>query len=882
MRSLGAATAPRPRADAGTSVGKPIAAVAAAVLDRNPRREMRSVLDTSGTPRAERSGRQAPGPGGFSHPALDTIAETISSMAGPRGFGPIVTGVKAVSDCAGRTSDDAASGAIVPCVKQKRRQVLMSTIELSPAIGACLLDHGWIPSPLYRMTVEQYEAMVASGVFSKKDRFHLINGYLVAKMTQNPPHWVADELCGVELARIVPADRYRIPGGQADAVSRVEPASPSPTAASCGGRFATTRAGIPGRRTSSLVVEVADSSLADDRQMGSEVYGPAGIPVYWIVNLIHRQVEVYTDPGPEGYRSCAVFAAGQSVPVVIDGQPLGQIAVADLLPSRSATPRLSWQWSRVKSVAAGRGVAYSQVQALPFHWPHGHSRCMDNDPTEARPAMKTIVLALLGVAGTAGSSGRPVGAVGLLDAKPPLSREQCDKLVQQGNYKDAYEGYRALALDPKDDPKLVGRDLQQAIFCLLNLGRMDEIDAFREAVIEVHKDNWRLLEAAAESYLNGQRQFGFIVAGEFHRESDQGADGTSTRGAGSGPGIAASGSGAGSGPGGPRSAGAGRYMLTLARALLVFRQAGESWRLQNLTHSILCPTLTSPSLGSGMASSRGTCARLTGLPSISAIRMTSPRRRMTASGGGGRWPRLSKSIRACSTRRSSSRRAFCSACSAPRRWEEWLRSGAETDRAEPLDLHALQTLKDEETIARLAIGIKRFTLPDEFNPIKIYQTIADDPGTGHGEDALAQLASIFENRRQFDRAAGYLKRSKQEYGDPYGGKNQRVQQILGAWGQFEPIMTQPAGQGATVGFRFRNGRRVRFEAHEVLVDKVLRDVKEYIGSRPPSSSTGSGSRSTRSVPVWSRSTSSSTWAGSSPAGSWSWSRPRGISTSGSP
>ncbi|MBV8309443.1 MAG: alpha-2-macroglobulin, partial [Planctomycetaceae bacterium] len=157
----------------------------------------------------------------------------------------------------------------------------------------------------------------------------------------------------------------------------------------------------------------------------------------------------------------------------------------------------------------------------------------------------------------------------------------------------------------------------------------------------------------------------------------------------------------------------------------------------------------------------------------------------------------------------------------------------ENDRSEPVDPHALQTLKDEETIARLAIGIKRFTLPDEFNPIKIYQTIADDPETGHGEDALAQLASIFENRRQFDRAADYLKRSKDVYGDPSGGKNQQMQQILGAWGQFEPMMTQPAGRGATVDFRFRNGRRVHFEAHEVRLAKLLSDVKEYIASSPP-------------------------------------------------
>ena len=45
-------------------------------------------------------------------------------------------------------------------------------------------------------------------------------------------------------------------------------------------------------------------------------------------------------------------------------------------------------------------------------------------------------------------------------------------------------------------------------------------------------------------------------------------------------------------------------------------------------------------------------------------------------------------------------------------------------------------------------------------------------------------------------------------------------------------MTQPAGRGATVDFRFRNGRRVHFEAHEILIDKLLSDVKEYISSRP--------------------------------------------------
>ena len=146
--------------------------------------------------------------------------------------------------------------------------------------------------------------------------------------------------------------------------------------------------------------------------------------------------------------------------------------------------------------------------------------------------------------------------------------------------------------------------------------------------------------------------------------------------------------------------------------------------------------------------------------------------------------------------------------------------------------YALDTLKDDETIARLASGIKRFTLPDEFNPIKIYQTIADDPKTGQGELALSALASIFENRRQLDRAVDFLQRSRNTYGDPGDNKKHRLDQILGAWGQFDMLGTLPAGRGATVDFRFRNGKQVHFEAHEILFPKLLEDVKAHISFGP--------------------------------------------------
>jgi hypothetical protein len=49
-------------------------------------------------------------------------------------------------------------------------------------------------------------------------------------------------------------------------------------------------------------------------------------------NLIDRVLEVYTGPGPNGYEARHDWQPGQTVPVVIDGKEIGQIAVGDLLP----------------------------------------------------------------------------------------------------------------------------------------------------------------------------------------------------------------------------------------------------------------------------------------------------------------------------------------------------------------------------------------------------------------------------------------------------------------------------------------------------------------------------------------------------------------------
>jgi Uma2 family endonuclease len=204
----------------------------------------------------------------------------------------------------------------------------MSTFTV-PQARKSSTDPSWIPSSLYRVTLEQYEAMVDSGIFTGRDKVHLINGYLVAKMTQNTPHATADDLCGDRLDDVIPLGWYvrvakpiRLP---------TEASEPEPDRCVVRGGIRDYSTRHPGPADIALVVEVADSSLGDDRNM-AQIYGQAGVPIYWIINLVDRQVEVYTNPSPSGYQSLEVLVPPHVLNVVIDGTEVGEIAVADILP----------------------------------------------------------------------------------------------------------------------------------------------------------------------------------------------------------------------------------------------------------------------------------------------------------------------------------------------------------------------------------------------------------------------------------------------------------------------------------------------------------------------------------------------------------------------
>jgi Uma2 family endonuclease len=195
-------------------------------------------------------------------------------------------------------------------------------------------DSAPLSRSLYRFSIEKYEAMVRSGVFTKRDRIVLIEGILVKKMTQHPPHASACLMTHDAVAGKLPSG-WHVRGEKPLRVpSRVSLPEPDLTVARGTARDYLER--HPEPPDVALVVEVADSSLDDDRTVMSRVYGAGGIDYYWIVNPVERQVEVYSRPSgqsePIGYRHCEVYRSGQEVPLVIAGTEVGRIPVADLLP----------------------------------------------------------------------------------------------------------------------------------------------------------------------------------------------------------------------------------------------------------------------------------------------------------------------------------------------------------------------------------------------------------------------------------------------------------------------------------------------------------------------------------------------------------------------
>ena len=132
--------------------------------------------------------------------------------------------------------------------------------------------------------------MAEAGILREDERTELIEGEIVTIPPASPEH-AAQTMALYERVRGLFGRGYHVRVQSPLAFGESEP---MPDLAVVKGKPADYKHAHPTYAV--LVIEVAQSSLPYDRTVKTSLYAKAGIPEYWIVDLEHRQLEVYREP----------------------------------------------------------------------------------------------------------------------------------------------------------------------------------------------------------------------------------------------------------------------------------------------------------------------------------------------------------------------------------------------------------------------------------------------------------------------------------------------------------------------------------------------------------------------------------------------------------
>lgn len=183
-----------------------------------------------------------------------------------------------------------------------------------------------IESRKWRWTVEDFLRLGELGFFPGNQKFELIDGEILPMSPPNPPHSGA----------VNPVyDILKAAFGGDHCVRTEQPillgphTQPQPDVAVCVGGAGDYRRRFPVATDVRLIVEVSDSTLAEDRAAKGLLYAGAGIAEYWILNLRDRCLEVYREPDATQYRARRVYVAGESVSPL--AAPATLVSVQELL-----------------------------------------------------------------------------------------------------------------------------------------------------------------------------------------------------------------------------------------------------------------------------------------------------------------------------------------------------------------------------------------------------------------------------------------------------------------------------------------------------------------------------------------------------------------------
>jgi Uma2 family endonuclease len=185
-------------------------------------------------------------------------------------------------------------------------------------------------------TFDEFDRLCASGLLGDA-RIELIRGRLITMTPSNPPHETSVGKTGDVLREVI-GPGYHVREEKTLALTMWD--GPLPDLVVARGRRDDYSARRPTVADAVLVVEVSDTTLADDQGDKADIYAAAGVDEYWIVNLPDRVLEIRQRPTPNAesdtgwrYADLQTRREDETAPLPIPGRD-ARINVRDLLPAR--------------------------------------------------------------------------------------------------------------------------------------------------------------------------------------------------------------------------------------------------------------------------------------------------------------------------------------------------------------------------------------------------------------------------------------------------------------------------------------------------------------------------------------------------------------------
>lgn len=406
--------------------------------------------------------------------------------------------------------------------------------------------------------------------------------------------------------------------------------------------------------------------------------------------------------------------------------------------------------------------------------------------------------------------------------------QKAEQAYSENNFRDAAVGYAKVVRSKKASTQSVISSLQQARNCLRRLRTEAEIDELLRSAVETHAESPRIIAQAATT-LSQVGHYGSIVDGEFFRGNDarlrqagpiincveqdrlqsllwlQRAFELAEKPNGNVDGTTI-----------------GRWRLEFARLLMQGREGQFAWRLQSLTNLSAEPDYLDTEQQSSFSTSSAPVDS-----NGEVIFYDLPESFAAATSDGQRFRWLLTQASAHDETSSSALyqwAQFLDSQFSVRTLSQfaWMRRTSDSDDTK--SILTLHTMDDSETTAKLAAGVKRFTLPQEFNHLAQYRKTIENGGDKRNNAANA-LAQIYLNRRQYSKAVELISSLPD-----VNFRSGLLQSIVEPRVAFDSTRPKLAGEPVELSLLFRNATEIDFTAQQVDVEALIADVKEHYRS----------------------------------------------------